>query len=411
MRAMTRRDPSLPFILVTVFMSVLGIGLIIPVLPELITQLSGGAYSDGARIYGIFVASYAAMQFLFAPILGALSDRYGRRPVLLLSVFGAAIDYLVMALAPSLWLLFVARMLAGVTGANITVANAYIADITAPAERAKRFGLVGAAFGLGFIIAPAAGGFLGGIDLRAPFFAAAAVALANTLYGAFILPESLPQGNRKAFSWQRANPIGSIRALANTRGIESLTAVISIVTLGQALLQAVWVLFTAHRFGWGPIENGLALTVLGVITTAMQGGGIRPILRRLGEKRAAVLGLSASAVAFAGYALVPEGWMMFVVMLVGGVGGVAGPALQGWISSSVANNEQGSVQGAIASLGSLSAIVGPIVGTALFAFFTGPNTPLEFGGAPFAAGALLVLVSVVLLQRTPNPNAGTPGVT
>jgi len=393
------RDAGMAFILITVFMSVLGIGLIIPVLPNLITELSGGDLSVGARVYGLFVAVYAGMQFLFAPFLGALSDRVGRRPVLIVSVFGAGVDYLMMGLAPGLAWLFAARAIAGVTAANITVANAYIADITPVEERAKRFGLIGAAFGLGFIVAPAVGGLLGNIGLRLPFFAAAGVALLNGLYGLWVLPESLPPERRRAFAWRSANPIYSLNSLRAFPGVSALAVVVAIANFAQATLQAIWVLFTAYRFGWGPLENGLALAFLGVITTAVQGAGIRPLLRLLGERRAIFLGLSAAVTSYTLYAFVPYGWMMPLVMIVGSVSGVTGPALLGMISRAVTDDQQGGVQGAVASLSSLSAIAGPLIGSALFAYFTAPGGAFAFAGAPLLFGALTLGAGLLMALR------------
>jgi DHA1 family tetracycline resistance protein-like MFS transporter len=398
----TRDAPgaSIAFILFTVFMSVLGIGLIIPVLPALITELSGGELSGGARVYGLFVAVYAAMQFLFAPVMGALSDRFGRRPVLIVSVFGAALDYLVMALAPTLAWLFAARLVAGVVAANISVANAYIADITPAAERAKRFGLIGAAFGLGFIIAPAIGGVLGSFGLRTPFFAAAAVAMLNGLYGLLVLPESLPAERRRRFEWKRASPIGSILSLRTFKGVAGLALVIATLNFAQANLQAVWVLFTGFRFGWGPLENGATLAVLGILTAAMQGAGIKPMLKRFGEVRAVIIGLSASALAFTAYAFIPEGWMILLVMLVGALGGVSGPAILAMVSRNVSEDLQGSAQGALASISSLAAIASPLIATALFAAFTAPGASLTFAGAPFLFGTLTIVVALMLFVAT-----------
>jgi MFS transporter, DHA1 family, tetracycline resistance protein len=415
-----RRQAAVPFILVTIFLDVLGIGLIIPVLPQLITEMSGGGISDGSRVYGLFVAAYAAMQFLFAPILGALSDRYGRRSVLLISLFGAGVDYLVMGLAPTLAWLFAARLIAGLTAANITVANAYIADVTPPEDRAKRFGLVGAAFGLGFIVAPAVGGILGTYGLRLPFFAAAAVVLVNWLYGYFVLPESLPAERRKPFRLRQANPVGSVRRLGAYPGVRGLAVVVMVANMAYLILQSVWVLYTSLRFGWGPLENGLALTVLGVLTALVQGVLIRPILTRIGERRAVVVGLAASVASFTLYAVVPYGWMMLIAMVVGSLGGIAGPSLQGLISRSVSASEQGSVQGALASLVSFVSVLSPLVATWLFAFFTGPEAPLVLPGAPFLFGAMLLAAAIGLAMRaaarvqrlpTPGPPPGGAGET
>lgn len=394
-----RRRASIVFILITIFLDVLGIGLILPVLPQLIDELSAGGLSEASRVYGLFVAAYAAMQFLFAPVLGALSDRFGRRPVLLVSLFGAGIDYLVMGLAPGLAWLFAARLVAGLTAANITVANAYVADVTAPADRAQRYGLIGAAFGLGFIVAPAIGGLLGSYGLRLPFFAAAVVVLLNWLYGYFVLPESLHEDRRRPFRLRQANPLGSVRRLGAHPGVAGLAVVSVVATMAYLILQSVWVLYTGLRFGWGPLENGLALTVLGVLTALVQGVAMRPLLARLGERRAIVVGLSASVVSFTAYALVPAGWMMLPVMAMGSLGGIAGPALQGLVSRSVSDAEQGSVQGALASLGSLAAIVSPIVATWLFAYFTGPHAPIDLPGAPFLFGAALLTMAIGLATR------------
>jgi DHA1 family tetracycline resistance protein-like MFS transporter len=394
-----RRQASIVFILITIFLDVLGIGLIIPVLPQLITELSNGDVAGAAGAYGIFVAAYAAMQFLFAPILGALSDRYGRRPVLLVSLLGAGLDYLVMGFAPTLAWLFAARLLAGVTAANITVANAYIADVTPPAERAARYGLIGAAFGMGFIIAPAFGGVLGNIDLRLPFFAAAGIVLLNWLYGFFILPESLPVEKRRPLRLRQANPIGSVLRLRGYPGVGGLALVSIAANMAYLLLQTVWVLYTSLRFGWGPLENGLALALLGVLTALMQGLAIRPLLARLGERRAIVIGLAASVTSFTLYAFAPAGWVMLPAMVIGSLGGVAGPAIQGLISRSVADTEQGAVQGALASLGSLTAVVAPLIGTALFATFSAATAPIYFPGAPFVFGAAMLLIAIAWARR------------
>lgn len=396
---MRRRHASLIFILVTVFLDVLGIGLIIPVLPELVTELSGGDTSGGSRVYGLFVAVYAAMQFLFAPLLGALSDRYGRRPVLLISLFGAGVDYLVLAVSPNLAWLFVARLVAGITAANITVANAYIADVSKPEDRAKNFGLVGAMFGLGFIVAPMVGGLLGNIGLRIPFLAAAVVVLANWLYGYFVLPESLPAERRKPFTLKEANPLGSLLNLRRFAGVLDLAAVLFFSNMAHVALQSVWVLYTGYRYGWGPLANGLALAVVGVLTVLVQGLLVRPVLKRFGEWGTALIGLSASVVSFTLYGLASEGWMLIAAMFVGGLGGLAGPAVQGLVSKSVSDREQGSAQGALASLGSLTAVLSPLISTAVFAYFTGASAPLQLPGAPFFLGTAMLVAGVLLTLR------------
>jgi MFS transporter, DHA1 family, tetracycline resistance protein len=404
---MRARRASLAFILITVFLDVLGIGLVIPVFPQLVTELTGGDVSDGSRMYGLFIAAYATMQFLFAPLLGALSDRFGRRPVLLVSLFGAGVDYLVLAVAPTLAWLFVARLIAGVTAANITVANAYIADVTAPQDRARNFGLLGAMFGLGFIVAPAIGGVLGSVGLRVPFYAAAAVVLANWLYGYFVLPESLPAEKRRAFAWERADPLRAVAALRRFAGVLDLAGVLFAANLANVALQSVWVLYTGYRFGWGPLENGLSLTVVGVLSVFVQAVLLRPVLARLGEWRTLTLGLAAGAVSLTLYGLATEPWMLLATMALGALGGLAGPAAQGLVSRAVSDQEQGSAQGAIASLASLTAIVSPLAATFVFAYATRSDAGWTLPGAPFFLGALLFAVAFALSRRAAR-RAGRP---
>ncbi|MBB6096948.1 DHA1 family tetracycline resistance protein-like MFS transporter [Deinobacterium chartae] len=392
---MRKRQAGMAFILVTLLIDMLGIGLVIPILPELVTELLGGNRSLASGYYGAFIAVYAAMQFVFAPILGALSDQYGRRPVLLLSLLGAGLDYLLLALAPSLAILFVGRVIAGITGANITVANAYIADVSTPEDRARNFGLLGAVFGVGFIIGPALGGVLGNIDLRLPFYFAAALALINALYGYFVLPESHRPENRRPFGWARANPVGSLGAITRYPVVLGLTITIVLVGLAQNALQSTWVLFTGYRFGWDALQNGFSLMLVGVMAVVVQGGLVGLLIPRLGERRAIVLGLIISAAAFVMYGLATQGWMMYAVLLLGGLGGIAGPAAQGLIAGEVSAQEQGAVQGAIASLSSLTGVFGPLAATALFAYFTGDRAPLEVPGIAFFFGAVLTVLATV----------------
>lgn len=392
------RQAALPFILITVLIDILGIGLVIPILPELIGQLTGSP-AAGSSAYGLFIAVYAAMQFLFAPILGSLSDRFGRRPVLLVSLLGAGLDYVLMALAPTLWLLFVGRVIAGITGANITVANAYIADVTPPAERARNFGLIGAVFGIGFIIGPALGGFLGNIDLRLPFWAAAALALLNWLYGWFVLPESLKEENRRPFGRAQLNPLGAFRVLGRHRVVLGLTFTLVCTFLAQNILNSTWVLFTSFRFGWGPLENGYSLAFLGILTALVQGGLIRVLLPLLGEQRAILAGMLISTAAMTSYGLLSREWVLYATMMAGSLAGIAGPAVQGLVSRSVSAQEQGSVQGALASLASLTGVVGPLLGTQVFAFFTGPAVAVSQPGMPFLVGAVLSFAGLLAAAR------------
>lgn len=397
---MTRRQAAIPFILVTILIDVLGIGLIVPILPELIVEMTGGEISQGSSVYGIFIAVYAAMQFLFAPILGALSDRFGRRPVLLVSLLGAGLDYLLMALAPTLGLLFLGRVLAGITGANLTVANAYIADVTRPEDRAKNFGLIGAVFGIGFIIGPAMGGFLGNINLRLPFYAAAVIALVNWLYGYFVLPESLKDENRQQFSPAQLNPLRAFGTLARYPVVLGLTFTLICTYLAQNMLQSTWVLFTGYRFDWGPLQNGFSLTVLGLLTALVQGGLIRVLLPKLGERRAIITGMLISTITMTAYGLVSQEWMLYAAMVVGSLAGIAGPAIQGLVSRSVSAREQGTVLGALASIASLTGVIGPLLGTQLFAYFTAPERTEPVPGAAFLVAAVLSFAGLLAAVRS-----------
>ncbi len=394
------RPAAMIFILITVFIDVLGIGIIIPILPELIKEFVGGATSDAARWFGVLAMVYAAAQFLFAPLLGALSDRVGRRPVILVSLFGLGIDYLIMGFAPTIGWLFAGRVIAGIMGASFTTAHAYIADVSPPETRARNFGLVGVAFGLGFIFGPVAGGLLGGVDLRLPFFASAGLALVNWLYGFFVLPESLPPEKRDSFSWRKANPVGSLFVLGSNRLLAGLSVSFVFIGLAQRGLETAWVLYTGHRFGWDERANGLSLGLVGVMAAVVQGGLVQPVIRRWGERRAVLGGLAVAVATFLGYGLATEGWMLLVFIVLGSVGGVAGPAIQSMVAGSVTARDQGKVQGGIQSLMSLTAIVAPILFTSvLFGYFTSPTAPFQLPGAPFLLGALMYVTALVLLAR------------
>jgi DHA1 family tetracycline resistance protein-like MFS transporter len=393
------RKPALGFIFVTLVLLVLGFGIIIPVLPGLVTQFSGGSVSAGSHAYGWLIGVFALMQFIASPVLGALSDRFGRRKVLLLALAGSTIDNLVMGLAPSLGWLFVGRVIAGLTAGVLATANAYIADVTPPEKRAQGFGLVGAAFGLGFIIGPAVGGLLGHIHLRLPFFASAGCLVLNWLYGAFVLPESLPPERRRAFEWKRANPVGGLMLLRRFQGIFGLAGMQFLYLLGSLMLQSTWVLYTGYRYGWGPQQVGLSLMFVGVVSAAVQGGLVRPILGRLGERRGLVVGLLISALAMAGYGLATKGWMIYVMVLLGAFGGIAGPAAQSLITRHVPADEQGAVQGVLASLGSLAGIFGPPLAAWSFGACVAPNAWLYLPGVAFFESAGLFLVALVLALR------------
>lgn len=394
------RKAAIGFILITVFIDVLGIGIIIPILPELIKQFVGGTTATAGRYYGLISASYALMQFVFAPVLGALSDRFGRRPIILASLFGLGIDYLVMAFAPTIAWIIVGRLFAGVMGASFTTANAYIADISGPEDRARNFGLVGVAFGVGFIVGPAMGGILGGIDIRLPFLVAAGLALVNWLYGFFVLPESLSLENRDSFHWKRANPLGSLAVLKKYPIVAGLASAFIFLAMAQRGLENSWILYCGHRFGWDERTNALTLALVGLMAVVVHGTLVKPIIHKLGERRAILGGLAISSVTFLLYGLANQGWMMFAIIVFGAIGGVAGPALQGLVAGSVGPSDQGKVQGGLTSLMSLTSIVAPIVFTAgLFAYFTSEDAFAQIPGAPFFLGSLFFVIALAMLVR------------
>lgn len=375
------------FILVTLFLDILGIGIVIPVLPHLVTDMLGGNESLAASYYGAIAGSYALMQFLFAPVLGALSDRFGRRPVLLISLFGFGVNYLLTALAPNVYWLFVARIFSGIMGASFTTVNAYIADISTPENRSQNFGLVGAAFGLGFIFGPALGGVLGNIGPRVPFYVSACVVLLNWLYGLFVLPESLPKDRRRKFSLREGNPLGGVLRLKRFPSVQELAMAFVFVALAQRGLETVWVLYTQHRYGWNELQNGMSLALVGVMAAIVQGGLIRRVVPKWGEKRSVRIGLLVSAIAFVCYGLAPTGASVIPIIVVGAIGGIAGPAIQGLVTGAVDPSQQGAVQGALTSLTSLSAILAPLLSTQLFRYFTSEAAPIQLPGAPFFLGA------------------------
>ncbi len=409
---MTERKPALGFIFVTLFLDVLGIGLIIPILPKLVTELQGGDVARASHSVGLLAALYSAMQFVFAPILGSLSDHHGRRPVILGSLFGSALDYLLLAFAPTLGWFYVGRVISGITGANITAATAYIADVSPPEKRAANFGIIGAAFGLGFIAGPALGGLLGNVGLRLPFLVAAGLTLVNWLYGYFVLPESLAPQNRRDFSWARANPVSSLGALRHHPLVLGLAISFFLSNLANFGLHALWVLYTDHRYGWTSGQVGVSLAVVGIMAAIVQGGLARRLIPALGEVRSITIGYLVGAVSFLGYGLATQGWMIYAILVFGSLGGIGGPAAQGLISRNVADNEQGAIQGALTSLGSMAGFIGPILSTSLFGYFIGPRAPFSLPGAGFFLGAgLLVaalLVSLRTIARHPPRSGGMP---
>jgi len=395
-----KRDAALGFIFTTLLIDITGLGIIIPVLPDLIMELTGGSISDASLYGGLLMFSFAIMQFLFSPVLGNLSDKYGRRPVLLFSLFGFGIDYIFLAFAPTITWLFIGRMIAGITGASITTAMAYIADISTPDKRAQNFGLVGVAFGVGFIIGPVIGGLLGELGTRVPFLAAAALTLLNCAYGYFVVPESLKKENRRAFQWKRANPIGSLRQLKRYPVILGLVGSMLCIYLAAHATQSTWPYYTKEKFGWDRAMVGYSLGAVGLMIAIVQGGLIRVINPRLGEKRSVYFGLALYCVGFLLFAFATKGWMMFAFLIPYCLGGIAGPALQSIISGQVPANEQGELQGGLSSLISITSIIGPPMMTSLFFYFTNENTMVHFPGAPFLLGCILSILSLILALRS-----------
>lgn len=360
------RKASQAFILVTVFLDVLGIGLIIPVLPALVGQFTSSP-DEQAHWYGLLSAMYGVMQFLCTPMLGALSDRFGRRPVLLLSIFGLGISLLVQAMATSLMALLLIRIVSGGTAASFSVANAYIADITPAENRGKAYGMLGAAFGMGFIFGPMIGGLLGGQDVRLPFFVASGLALVNWLYGYFVLPESLPKERRSSFSLLRANPLSALSHLSKMRGVGLMIFVFALTVFAQFILQSTWVLYTTFRFQWTPTDNGIALFVVGALSAVVQGGLQGRLLETFGERRLLLIGFTSATIAFFCYGAITAGWMMYVIMFANFMSIATGPTLQALVSRAAGAHEQGVTQGALNAINGLSIIFGPLIGTAILA--------------------------------------------
>jgi DHA1 family tetracycline resistance protein-like MFS transporter len=395
----SNRQAALGFIFITLLIDTIGFGVIIPVMPSLIMELTHTTTSEASRSGGWLIVTFSLAQFLFAPILGGLSDRYGRRPVLLASLFGFGLDYIFLAFAPTLAWLFVGRTIAGVLGASFTTAGAYIADISTPEKRGQNFGMIGAAFGLGFIIGPALGGFLGEYGSRVPFLAAAVLSLLNWLYGFFILPESLKPENRRAFDWRRANPIGSLLNLKKYPLIFGLLASLILIYIAAHAVQGNWSFYTIEKFKWNSATIGASLAAIGVLISIVQGGLIRIVIPAWGQKRSLYIGLSFYTIGFVLFALATEGWMMFAFLVPYCFGGIAGPALQGIISSQVLPNEQGELQGALTSLMSLTSIFGPLLMSQLFGYFTSQTAMIYLPGAPMFMGAFLTLISLLLATR------------
>jgi DHA1 family tetracycline resistance protein-like MFS transporter len=405
------RSPAIGFIFVTLVLAIVGMGLLIPVLPKLVVEMQGGDFTEGSHSYGLLVGVYALMQFVGSPILGSLSDRFGRRRIILIATAGSAIDYVIMALAPTMLWLFLARVIAGFTAGVMATANAYIVDVTPPEKRAGAFGLLGAAFGIGFVIGPALGGFLGGIDLRLPFWVAAGCSAANWLFGFFVLPESLKPENRRPFSWSRANPVGSLLALKRFPAVLGLAESFFILNVAQMMLFSTWALYTGYRYQWTPQWIGFSLMASGLLSGVVQAVLVRRIVPALGETKAVMAGLCLSCCAQICYGLAPQGWMIFAIMAVGSFAGIAGPALQSYITKHVPPDEQGAVQGIYSGLASLAGIPGPLLGTWSFGWGIAPDSPWHVPGISFFIGAVLVSIALTLAARTFRRDAHpTPAV-
>ena len=397
---MKSRQAALGFILVTVFVDVMGWGLIIPVMQDLISQMKKIPVNEASTYGSLLLSVYALIQFICAPVLGNLSDKYGRRPVLLFSLFGFAVDYLFLALSPSYGWLFVGRTVAGITGASFTTASAYIADISTPENKAKNFGMIGAAFGLGFIVGPAIGGLLSGWGLRAPFYAAAILCMLNFLYGYFVLPESLSKEHRREFDWKKIYPLGSIIKLKKYPAIGGLFVSLCLVYLAVHAVQSNWNYFTKYRFQWSDKLIGASLAVVGLLVAFVQAGLIRFITPKIGNEKSVYLGLMFYSIGLFLFSFAYQSWMMFAFLVPYCLGGIAGPALQAIMSGNVPKNEQGELQGALTSLMCLTSIVGPILMNNLFAWFTKPTAPVYFPGVSFLLGSVLILISTYLAYRT-----------
>ena len=392
----SNKQAAIGFIFITMLIDITGWGIIIPVIPKLIKELIHSDISEAAKYGGWLTFAYAITQFVCAPLIGNLSDKFGRRPIILISLFAFAMDYLLLAFSPTITWLFVGRIIAGITGASITTASAYIADVSTPENRAKNFGMIGAAFGLGFIIGPVIGGLLGQYGSRVPFYAAAILCMLNFLYGFFILPESLSKENRRNFDWKRANPITAFIRLKKYPSLIVLIIAVFLLYVGSHAVHSNWSFFTMYRFHWDEKMVGISLGAVGLLVGIVQGGLIRWTSPKLGNEKSIYIGLSLYTVGMLLFAFATKSWMMFVFLIPYCLGGIAGPALQSVISGKVPPNEQGEIQGTLASLMSASAIVGPIMMTNTFYFFTHKDAPFQLPGAPFILGGFLMLLSTLL---------------
>lgn len=390
---------ALAFVFVTVLIDMLAFGMIIPVLPGLVQEYAGGSAAHGVEIYGLFSTAWALMQFCFSPVQGALSDRFGRRPVILISCAGLGLDFILMALAPNLWWLFVGRVISGITAASFSTASAYIADVTPPEKRAASYGLMGAAFGVGFVMGPALGGLLGDISPRLPFWAAALMALANVCWGLFVLPESLPRERRVAFRWKNANPVGALKLLRSHPTLSRLATSFFLMNLAHVVLPSTAVLYMQYRYHWGSRGVGLMLAGVGICSLIVQGGLVKPAVRLLQERGALLVGLAFGAAGFAIYGWAATGTLFWIGVPVMALWGIATPSLQTIMTGCVDATEQGRLQGSLASLTGLASLIGPTVFTETFAVAISPAGNWHVPGAPFYLAAALLLLSLWLTAR------------
>lgn len=398
-------DKRLPvtFILISVVLDAMGIGLIMPVMPALIQEVEGQGIANAAIWGGVLATIYAAMQFIFGPTLGSLSDRYGRRPVLIISLVIMAFDYVLMALAHTIWLLIIGRIIGGITAATQSTSAAYMADISRPEEKAGNFGLIGAAFGVGFVVGPLIGGLLAEYGTRAPFWAAAGLAAANAIFGYFVLPETVTDRIRRPFQWRRANPLGAFRNIGALPGLKPLLLITFVYTVAFFVYPGVWSYFGAERFGWGPGMIGLSLGVFGIGIAVVQGLLLRPIIKRLGERRTVIAGLAIDVGAFIALGFVTNGWIALALTPLTALGSIAAPALQGIMSRTAADNQQGELQGTVTSINAVATILAPLIVTQTFWYFTAPQNPFYLPGAPFLLSALLALGCILVFVQTPRP--------
>ena len=399
-RVMTRSRAAFIFIFITVLLDMVSFGMIIPVFPQLILRLQGGDMAGAAAIFGIFGTAFAVMQFIFSPVQGALADRFGRRPVILLSNLGLGLDYIVMALAPTIPILFVGRLVSGATSASFSVSGAYVADVTPPQERAARFGMLGAAFGIGFIVGPALGGLLGAIDLRAPFWAAAALSIANFLYGVFILPESLPADRRRPFGLHAANPIGAVRFLGSRPVLMSLTVAMLFAFLAHDAIPNTWVLYTTYRFNFDERAVGVSLAIVGAASLVVNGFLIGRVVKWIGEFNTLLTGLAFGVVSELLFAFAPTTWLLLGTLPIYALAGLSGGPIQSIATREVQPNEQGQLQGALNSLRSMVTLVTPGLYTGIFALFVGPLAGLGLPGAPYVLAAILMAATAMLVVRS-----------